>query len=402
MNKSKSKRNSPCLCGSGKKFKRCCGARRGSQPVDKEQFVEQVIAANLAFVLCYLDSNAVLGKMDADRRPAMTRTRSKPQAQPKYKPVLKLPSLPSDQYEALRANIAVNGVLVPILVDSDGLLRGIIDGNTRKAIADELGYECPEIVQGGLEQDERRTLARALNFARRQLDPEQRRQLIADQLRETPERSNRWIGKMLGVDGKTVVSVRYELESTAEIPQLDRTVGEDGKFRPIYRQSGQENPQHYQTPPSAVTPLLKHLPKNWVVWECACGNGNIVSVLEGRGQKVIATDIQAGHDFLKWKPRRHFDCIITNPPHRQAAAFLRRCYELGKPFALLLPLLALEGQERQRLFRENGLQLLFFDKRVRYIPENQGVQRSDVPFLSAWFCHALLKKDILFEELPEN
>lgn len=34
----------------------------------------------------------------------------------KYQPVLKLPPLPADQYEALRANIAVNGVLVPISV----------------------------------------------------------------------------------------------------------------------------------------------------------------------------------------------------------------------------------------------------------------------------------------------
>ena len=43
-------------------------------------------------------------------------------------------------------------------------------------------------------------MARALNLARRQLDREQKRQIIADQLHETPERSVRWIGKMLGVE----------------------------------------------------------------------------------------------------------------------------------------------------------------------------------------------------------
>ena len=53
---------------------------------------------------------------------------------------------------------------MPILVDSDGPKRGIIDGNYRKQIADELGYDCPEIVQAGLEEDEKRTLARALNL----------------------------------------------------------------------------------------------------------------------------------------------------------------------------------------------------------------------------------------------
>ena len=99
----------------------------------------------------------------------------------------------------LRDCIAVHGVLVPILVDSSGPRRIIIDGNYSKAIADELGYECPEIVQEGLNDEEKRTMARALNLTHRQFSTQQKRQLIADQLRETPDRSNRWIGKQLGV-----------------------------------------------------------------------------------------------------------------------------------------------------------------------------------------------------------
>ena len=75
-------------------------------------------------------------------------------------------------------------MLVPIIVDSDGPKRKIIDGNFRKQIANELGYDCPEIVQPGLDEDEKRALARALNLARRQLNSEQKRKLIADQLKE--------------------------------------------------------------------------------------------------------------------------------------------------------------------------------------------------------------------------
>ena len=56
--------------------------------------------------------------------------------------------------------------------------------------------------------------------------------MIADQLRETPERSNRQIAAGLGVDDKTVGVTRAALEATAEIPQLERTVGADGKARP--------------------------------------------------------------------------------------------------------------------------------------------------------------------------
>ena len=152
---------------------------------------------------------------------------------PTYSPVLKLPPLPPDQYEALRQHIAVHGVLVPILVDSDGTKRRIIDGNYRKKIADELNYDCPEIVQSGLDEEEKKTLARALNLSRRQLGIEEKRQIIGDQLRETPERSSRWVAKMLGVDDKTVTSVRRDLQSTAELPQFGKTVGLDGKYRSV-------------------------------------------------------------------------------------------------------------------------------------------------------------------------
>jgi hypothetical protein len=164
----------------------------------------------------------------------MPKTVKKSTKKPRYEPVLKLPPLPYDQFLALRDNIAVNGVVVPIIVDSDGPRRKIIDGNYRQAIAVELGYDCPEIVQQGLTEDEKRTMARALNLARRQLTQEQKRQLVADQLRETPDRSNRWVGKQLGVHHATVASVRGEMESVGQIIQPERRLGTDGK---IYKSS---------------------------------------------------------------------------------------------------------------------------------------------------------------------
>jgi ParB-like chromosome segregation protein Spo0J len=155
----------------------------------------------------------------------------RPAKRPRYTSVVNLPPLPPEQFAALRENIAVNGVLVPILVDSNGPRRKIIDGNYRKQIADELDYDCPEIVHARLDEEEKRTLARALNLARRQFSAEQKREVIADQLRETPDWSLRRAAKMLGVDHKTVASVRGDLHSTGEIPQFDRTVGLDGKSR---------------------------------------------------------------------------------------------------------------------------------------------------------------------------
>ncbi len=162
----------------------------------------------------------------------MPRTRTKPCQKVRYHTILKLPPLPPDQYEGLRANIAVNGVLVPIFVDSDGPRRGIIDGTYRKRFADEFGYTCPEIVLPNLEEDEKRTLARALNLARRQLDRDQKRQLIADQLQETPNWTNRRVGKMLGVHHATVASVRGDLERSGQIIHHPTRECSDGRLQP--------------------------------------------------------------------------------------------------------------------------------------------------------------------------
>lgn len=167
---------------------------------------------------------------------AKTKTR-KTTKKPSYETVLKLPALSYEEFTALRDSIAVNGVLVPIIVDSVGSKRKIIDGNYRKQIADELGYDCPEIVQPDLADEEKRQLARCLNLARRQLTQEQKRRLIADQLSETPNRSNRVVAKGLGVHHATVAVVRADLESTGQIIQLKKTMGADGKVRSAFKQS---------------------------------------------------------------------------------------------------------------------------------------------------------------------
>jgi len=69
------------------------------------------------------------------------------------------------------------------------------------------------------------------NVHRRHLTPAQKRDLIAEVLKAQPEKSNRTIAKQTKVDDKTVAAVRGKLEATAEIPQLTKTVGADGKSR---------------------------------------------------------------------------------------------------------------------------------------------------------------------------
>jgi hypothetical protein len=69
------------------------------------------------------------------------------------------------------------------------------------------------------------------NIHRRHLRPAEKRDLIAKLIKAQPEKSNRQIAKTAKVDDKTVGAVRSELEASAEIPQLEKTIGADGKAR---------------------------------------------------------------------------------------------------------------------------------------------------------------------------
>src|SRR5262245_55307744 len=124
------------------------------------------------------------------------------------------------------------------------------------------------------------------------------------------------------------------------------------------------SPDDFQTPPEALRPLFPYLKRNWLIWEPACGKGYLVRELKRRGYKTIASDILSGQDFLL--EERKCDAIITNPPFKYKQEFLERCYHLGRPFAPLLPLTTFETAKRQRLFRENGVEVIFFDKRINF------------------------------------
>ena len=147
------------------------------------------------------------------------------------------------------------------------------------------------------------------------------------------------------------------------------------------------------TPAYAVKPLVKYLPEGSTIWECTGVESNITQVLRDAGFVVVETSIHKGFDFLKHDAPFSFDIIITNPPYSLKNDFLKRCYAYNKPFALLLPLTALETKIRGKLYRSHGLQLLVFDTRVQFLDKNS------CWFNASWFCWNLLPKELIFTEL---
>lgn len=141
-----------------------------------------------------------------------------------------LPDLSAEDFAALRADIAARGVLVPVEYDENG---NILDGHHRVRACEELGLtDWPRFIRKGLSEADKRVHARQLNLARRHLSRDQKRDLIAAQLRETPEKSNRQVAEGLGVDHKTVAAVREVAARRGEIPHVTSTTDTLGRSQP--------------------------------------------------------------------------------------------------------------------------------------------------------------------------
>ncbi len=111
----------------------------------------------------------------------------------------------------------------------------------------------------------------------------------------------------------------------------------------------------YPTPRECTVALLDHLGicDGARIWEPACGDGHIVSVLLEKGYDVIGTDIQTGTDFLSTKTTFGADWIITNPPFSLAEQFIQKCINHRKPFALLLKSQFWHAKGRYSLFTKH-------------------------------------------------
>jgi hypothetical protein len=147
------------------------------------------------------------------------------------------------------------------------------------------------------------------------------------------------------------------------------------------------------TPEEAIKVILSYIPDNVkVIWEpTAILDSKIVLVLEEAGYKVVKSHINDGKDFFTYEPEE-YDMIITNPPYSIKDKFLKRAFQLGKPFMFLLPITTLEGKVRGKMFSENKIQVIIPNKRFNFMKDKKGAW-----FQTSWFCSEVnLKQDLIF------
>lgn len=59
----------------------------------------------------------------------------------------------------------------------------------------------------------------------------------------------------------------------------------------------------------------------------------------------------------------------------------------------------LETHKRNRLFSENGLELLIPDKRVSFLNGITNIETGSPTFTSAYFCKYVLERELIFVEM---
>lgn len=151
------------------------------------------------------------------------------------------------------------------------------------------------------------------------------------------------------------------------------------------------------TPAYGVTPILKYIPEGARVW-CPFDDTNSEFVKQiSKQNPVICSHINDNQDFYDYEPD-HWDVIVSNPPFTGKRKIFERALSFNKPFALIMTNTWLNDAAPKQLFKERELQLLMFDKRIKFVSPD-GRDNSKITFSSSYYCWEFLPKQIIMEEI---
>ena len=151
------------------------------------------------------------------------------------------------------------------------------------------------------------------------------------------------------------------------------------------------------TPDYAVKPILKYIPEGSIVW-CPFDTEESEFVKQiSKQNDVEYSHISTGHDFFDYEPDE-WDMIVSNPPFTNKRKYFERALSFNKPFALIMTNTWLNDSAPKQLFKDKDLQLLMFDKRMKFISPD-GRDNDKITFSSSYYCYDILPKQIIMEEL---
>ena len=151
------------------------------------------------------------------------------------------------------------------------------------------------------------------------------------------------------------------------------------------------------TPYYAVIPILKYIPKDAIVW-CPFDTEESQFVKQiSKTNHVEYSHIDNGQDFFQYEPD-DWDIMLSNPPFTDKRKYFERALSFNKQFALIMTNTWLNDSAPKQLFKDKDLQLLMFDKRMKFISPD-GRDNDKITFSSSYYCWNFLPKQIIMEEL---
>jgi len=151
------------------------------------------------------------------------------------------------------------------------------------------------------------------------------------------------------------------------------------------------------TPKYAITPILEFIPKGAIIW-CPFDTKESHFVQEiSKINKVVYSHLDYGQNFYEYEPEK-WDIIISNPPFTNKRLIFERALSFNKPFALIMSNTWLNDSAPKQLFLNKDLQLLMFDKRIKF--NCNGVVNNKITFSSSYYCYNFLPKQIIMKPLP--
>lgn len=127
-------------------------------------------------------------------------------------------------------------------------------------------------------------------------------------------------------------------------------------------------------------------------------SSEFVQVLKENGFKVVFSHIKYGQNFYDYEPDE-WDLIVSNPPFSHKRETFMRALSFGKPFALIMDLRWLNDSAPAQLFNNKDLQLLLFEKRMKF--KNQP-QNKQINFSCGYFCCDFLPKQIIIRDFSNR
>jgi ParB-like chromosome segregation protein Spo0J len=168
----------------------------------------------------------------------------------KFHPLADLfPLMAGAEFDELVADIKANGLLKPIAV-FDGM---ILDGRNRYRACIAAGVHLvTDDIDGWI--DDPAAYVISANIHRRHLTPEQKRDLLVELVKASPEKSDRTLAKEAGTTHPTIAKARKQAEATGKALPVEKRTGADGKARkqPARKQPARKKAGRKQSVPKPV------------------------------------------------------------------------------------------------------------------------------------------------------